>query len=114
MKLFDQSSATSACAAFTELLGQDSTLLRLHVEVANLIYNHKCVISETPHSKQQSSKFSLHAKIGELVKSFLYRTCMYVVPLDMKGCICDFAKWQIIHPFISKGKMYYFLCILPL
>ena len=23
-------------------------------------------------------------------------------PLDMKGCICHFAKWQI-HPFISKG-----------
>ena len=24
------------------------------------------------------------------------------VPLDMKGCICHFIKWQI-HPFISKG-----------
>ena len=24
-----------------------------------------------------------------------------VVPLDMKGCICHFAKWQI-HPPISK------------
>ena len=24
------------------------------------------------------------------------------LPLDMKGCICHFKKWQI-HPFISKG-----------
>ena len=31
--------------------------------------------------------------------SFLYK---YIVPLDMKGCICHFIKWQI-HPFISKG-----------
>ena len=27
---------------------------------------------------------------------------VYIVPLDMKGCICHFVKWQI-HPFISKG-----------
>ena len=26
----------------------------------------------------------------------------YLVPLDMKECICHFTKWQI-HPFISKG-----------
>ena len=25
-----------------------------------------------------------------------------IVPLDMKGCICHFTKWQI-HHFISKG-----------
>ena len=28
------------------------------------------------------------------------------VPLDMKGCICYFAKWQI-HPFISNGTKSY-------
>ena len=28
----------------------------------------------------------------------------YNVPLDMKGCICHFTKWQI-HPFISKGTI---------
>ena len=28
----------------------------------------------------------------------------YIVPLDMKGCICHFVKWQI-HPFISKGTI---------
>ena len=28
----------------------------------------------------------------------------HFVPLDMKGCICHFAKWQI-HPFISKGTI---------
>ena len=28
----------------------------------------------------------------------------HIVPLDMKGCICHFAKWQI-HPFISKGTI---------
>ena len=27
----------------------------------------------------------------------------YVVPFDMKGCICHLTKWQI-HPFISKRK----------
>ena len=26
----------------------------------------------------------------------------YIVPLDMKGCICHFPKWQI-HPFRSKA-----------
>ena len=26
----------------------------------------------------------------------------HTVPLDTKGCICHFTKWQI-HPFISKG-----------
>ena len=30
---------------------------------------------------------------------------VHVVPLDMKGYICHFRKWQI-HPFISKGTMY--------
>ena len=28
----------------------------------------------------------------------------HIVPLDMKGCICHFAKWQI-DPFISKGTI---------
>ena len=27
---------------------------------------------------------------------------IYIAPLDMKRCICHFAKW-LIHPFISKG-----------
>ena len=27
--------------------------------------------------------------------------CEILVPLDMKGCICHFTKWQI-HPFISN------------
>ena len=27
-----------------------------------------------------------------------------IVPLDMKGCICHFVKWQI-HPSISKGTI---------
>ena len=30
------------------------------------------------------------------------RSGQQIVPLDMKGCICHFVKWQI-HPFISKG-----------
>ena len=29
---------------------------------------------------------------------------IYIAPLDMKGCICHFSKWQI-HPFISKGTI---------
>ena len=29
----------------------------------------------------------------------------HIVPLDMKGCICHFWKWQI-HPFISKETNY--------
>ena len=38
----------------------------------------------------------------------------HTVPLDMKGCICHLAKWQI-HPFISKGTIYYadFIFLLP-
>ena len=30
----------------------------------------------------------------------LVSTSVLIVPLDMKGCICHFTKWQI-HPFIS-------------
>ena len=28
---------------------------------------------------------------------------LQIVPLDIKGCICHFTKWQM-HPFISKGS----------
>ena len=31
----------------------------------------------------------------------LYWSCQHKVLLDMKGCICNFAKWQI-HPLISN------------
>ena len=31
-------------------------------------------------------------------------------PLDMKGCICHFVKWQI-HPFISKGGYVLFFIV---
>ena len=30
---------------------------------------------------------------------------LYIVPLDMKVCICHFTKWQI-HPFSSKETRY--------
>ena len=30
----------------------------------------------------------------------------YFVPLNMKGCICHFTKWQI-HPFMSRGTTYH-------
>ena len=29
---------------------------------------------------------------------------LYIIPSDMKGCICHFTKWQI-NPFISKGSL---------
>ena len=32
---------------------------------------------------------------------------MHIIPLDRKGCICHFTKWQI-HPFIPKGANYAF------
>ena len=35
-------------------------------------------------------------------KSQQARDGQSIVPLDMKGCICHFTKWQI-HLFISKG-----------
>ena len=35
----------------------------------------------------------------------LYPPGTHIVPLEMKGCICHFAKWQI-HPLISKGTVY--------
>ena len=47
---------------------------------------------------------------GEIFETFLMSVVLsqsfckkHFVALDMKGCICHFAKWQI-HPFISKGK----------
>ena len=33
-----------------------------------------------------------------------------IVPLDMKGCICHFTKWQI-HLFICKGTIYTHICM---
>ena len=41
------------------------------------------------------------------------RRWWYFVPLDMKGCICNFTKWQI-HPFLSKGTIYYCINAAPL
>ena len=39
--------------------------------------------------------------------AIMYVHCrILIVPLDMKGCICHFAKWQI-HPFISEGTILY-------
>ena len=35
-----------------------------------------------------------------------WRVCLYLVPLDMKGCICHLVKWQI-HPFMSKVTIYW-------
>ena len=31
--------------------------------------------------------------------------CQNIDPLDMKGCICHFVKWQI-HPIIYKGTIF--------
>ena len=38
----------------------------------------------------------------------MYICHIYFVPLDMKGCMCHFKKWQI-HPFISRGTTYHFI-----
>ena len=49
------------------------------------------------------------AKINYDVDPRLIQQCglyQHVVPLDMKGCICHLTKWQI-HPFISKGTIYF-------
>ena len=35
---------------------------------------------------------------------------IYIVPLDMKGCICQFTKWQL-HPFISKVTYTFFIFV---
>ena len=39
--------------------------------------------------------------VGDTCWHHLFACMAYFVPLDKKGCICHFTKWQI-HPFISK------------
>ena len=44
--------------------------------------------------------------ISNIHNDFPYFLCWaYIVPLDIKGCICNCENWQI-HPFISKGTTY--------
>ena len=39
-----------------------------------------------------------------VVRALIFDSVVHIAPLDMKGCICHFTKWQI-HPFISKGTI---------
>ena len=50
------------------------------------------------NTKPSASHTVLH-----VTNIYPHETCDKVTPLDMKGCICHFLKWQI-HPFISKGS----------
>ena len=42
LKYFQQSHISAACIAFAEMLGQDSAVMRVHLEAANEIYTHRC------------------------------------------------------------------------
>ena len=42
--------------------------------------------------------------VGVACNIAAFLNASYIVPLDMKGCICHFTKW---HPFISKGTIYH-------
>ena len=64
-----------------------------------------------PRAKRIKCSFccSLLHKIPQLADNSLYDDLRcyhniepFVIPLDIKGCICHFVKWQI-HPFKSKG-----------
>ena len=47
--------------------------------------------------------FLTYAVFAPQTDLHLIQSRPYIAHLDMKGCICHFAKWQI-HPFISKGR----------
>ena len=76
----------------------------------------RTVSSQSSHHPQEAllAQFSLYVHKGGLKPDsfhFIYQvdashntqltTHAHLVSLEMKGCICHFAKWQI-HPLISK------------
>ena len=81
--------------------------------VVHLLDHHMSVKSKYPWTFSPkywipyiSVSASLHTYVGYIL---IYQYCkgknlIHSVPLDMKGCICHFSKWQI-HPFISKGTI---------
>ena len=64
------------------------------------------VVKEVQTSFFMRSMIGLFTKCVHGVTYFLHvGRYIHVVPLDMKGCICHFTKWQI-HPFITMRAMY--------
>ena len=74
------------------------------------VYLPLCKVADTPFHIQRYCKnrsfgykrmyLPLH-KVADTT-FHIQRYCK-IVPLDMKGCSCHFAKWQM-HHFISKGR----------
>ena len=60
-----------------------------------------------------SSSNGVNYSKNEVIPFFMsmcMSVCVYIVTLDMKGCICHFVKWQI-HPFISKVTICVYSCL---
>ena len=66
----------------------------------------KCIWTSVVKVICRNPQMNMNIVVMFLVRSNSRPTvsAVHVVPLDMKGCICHFAKW-LIHPFISKGTM---------
>ena len=75
----------------------DFVLAQWHVSciLGNDYTPRRCCFNLAPKYK---SSLQVHTRLG--LDSY-----RYIVPLDLKGCICHFTKWQT-HPFISKGRTY--------
>ena len=58
---------------------------------------------EVAHPRDRRQDWAQNHNYHDAVHDNGYRYTVKIVPLDMKGCTCHFAKWQM-HPFISKGR----------
>ena len=65
VKNFHQSSVAAACVAFLELLGQDSSALRVCVQVASLILSHKSSLLQGAIEQRRQTEAKLQVELGE-------------------------------------------------
>ncbi len=66
-KYFHQATVAAACVAFLELLGQDSTGLRINVQAASLILSHRASQLQGAVEQRKQAEARLQIQIGTFV-----------------------------------------------
>ena len=84
--------------------------LTMHEMVVRITIYKFAVTTQTTYIQVTTDQCWTNIEPGQRIMLAGYETCVksmaHVVPLDMKGCIFHFAKWQM-YPFISKKSMYF-------
>ena len=66
LKHFHQPTTAAACAAFLELLGQDSSGLRIDLQVATLILSHRASQLQGPIEQRRQAEAKLQVQLGNM------------------------------------------------